>query len=191
MDLDHLARKAATRLRPCDRGSAQGGRPLNAELRRIELSWTELADLVNQIQDAGDLTRVGADGWTVKDHIAHVGAWERSLLALIRREDRAAAVGLPEPPEGTDAINEEIRRLHAKDTPDEAVAYFRDSHAQVVAALGELTDADLQKPYSAFQPSDPEEKRPVIGWVTGNTYEHYAEHIAWINQLLSESSASR
>lgn len=164
---------------------------MNAEVRRIELSWTELADLVNQVQDADGLTKVGADGWTVKDHLAHVGAWERSLLALVEREDRAAAMGVPETPGGTDAINEEIRKLHANDTPEEALAYFRDSHAQMVAALGKLSDADLQKPYSDFQASDPDEKRPVIDWVAGNTYEHYAEHVAWINQLISESSASR
>jgi hypothetical protein len=28
-------------------------------------------------------------------------------------------------------------------------------------------------------------------WVGGNTYEHYAEHVDWINQLISESSAAR
>ena len=164
---------------------------MNAEVHRIELSWTELAELVNQVQDAGGLTKVGPDGWTVKDHLAHVGAWERSLLALVKGEDRAAAMGLPETPEGTDAINEEIRKLHAKDTPEEALAYFRDSHVQLVATLGKLSDADLQKPYSHFQASDPDEHRPAIAWVAGNTYEHYAEHIAWINQLVSESSASR
>jgi len=27
-------------------------------------------------------------------------------------------------------------------------------------------------------------------WVAGDTYEHYAEHIGWINQLM-ESSAAR
>jgi uncharacterized protein (TIGR03083 family) len=164
---------------------------LNAEVHRIERSWTELAELVNQVQDAGGLTKIGADGWTFKDHLAHVGAWERSLLALVQGEDRAAAMGLSEAPEGTDAINEEIRKLHAKDTPEEALAYFRDSHAQMVATLGKLSDADLQKPYSFFQRSDTNENRPVVAWVAGNTYEHYAEHIAWINQLISESSASR
>ncbi len=35
------------------------------------------------------------------------------------------------------------------------------------------------------------QKRPVLDWVGGNTYEHCVEHIAWINQLLSESSATR
>ena len=163
----------------------------NGEMQRIEGSWNELAELVNQVQDAGGLTKVGADGWTVKDHLAHIGAWERSLLALVQSQDRAAAMGVVETAEGTDAINEQIRKLHAKDTPEEALAYFRDSHMQLMAALGKLSDADLQKPYSHFQPSDPDEKRPVIGWVAGNTYEHYAEHVDWINQLISESSAAR
>jgi hypothetical protein len=164
---------------------------LNAEVEPIEASWAELAELVNQVQDAGGLTRVEADGWTVKDHLAHIGAWERSLLALIEGEDRAAAMGVSETVEGTDAINEEVRKLHTLDTPDEARAYFRDSHAQMVAALEKLSDADLQKPYSHFQPSDSDEKRPVVAWVAGNTYEHYAEHITWINHLIRESSASR
>jgi DinB superfamily len=164
---------------------------VNAEMRRIELSWNELAELVNQVQDAGGLTKVGASGWTVKDHLVHVGAWERSLFALIQSQDRPAAMGVAETAEGADAINEEIRKLHARDTPEEALAYFRESHVQLVAALGKLTDADLQKPYSHFQPSGPEEKRPVIGWVAGDTYEHYAEHLGWINHVISESSAAR
>ena len=33
--------------------------------------------------------------------------------------------------------------------------------------------------------------RPAVDWVAGNTWEHYAEHIAWINQLVRDSSASR
>ena len=69
--------------------------------------------------------------------------------------------------------------------------YFRDSHGALMAGLGKLSDADLKQPYSHFQPGDPDEERPVIGWVAGNTYEHYAEHIGWINQLVKESSAAR
>jgi hypothetical protein len=164
----------------------------NAEMPRIEVSWNQLAQLVNQVQDAGGMTQVGTDGWSVKDHLAHVAAWEDSLVALIEGRDMLEAMGVRGPvEENTDAINEAIMNLHAKDTAEEALAYFRDSHAQMVAALGKLSDADLQKPYSHFQPGDPDEKRPAIGWVAGNTYEHYAEHIGWINQLLSESSAAR
>jgi len=160
-------------------------------MQRIESSWNVLVALVGQIQDAGGLTKVGADGWTVKDHLAHIAAWEHSLLALIEGRDRSLGMGLTEPLEGIDAINEAVRKLHESDTAEEALGYFRASHLQLVTALDKLSDGDLQKPYSHYQPSDPDEERPVIGWVGGNTYEHYAEHIAWINQLIRESSASR
>jgi len=164
---------------------------LNAEMSRIDAAWNELSDLVTKLGPDG-LMATAADGWAVKDHLVHVGAWEKSLLGLIEGEDRLAAMGLHEPvEEETDAINDAIVRLHQDETSEQALKYFRDSHAQLIAALARLTDADLQKPYSHYQPSDPDEKRPVMGWVAGNTYEHYAEHIGWINQLLSESSAAR
>ena len=153
---------------------------MNAQLHRIETEWNELAKLVNQLQDADGLTQVGTDGWTVKDHLAHVAAWEHSLLALVEGRDRSLAMGLQESPQEIDAINEAVRKVHSTDTAEEALGYFRDAHAQLMAALGKLSDGDLQKPYSHFQPGDPDEKRPVIEWVAGNTYEHYAEHIDWI-----------
>jgi hypothetical protein len=55
-----------------------------------------------------------------------------------------------------------------------------------MTALEKLSDADLQKPYSHYQPGDPDEKRPVIEWVAGNTYEHYEEHAGWIKELVAQ-----
>jgi uncharacterized damage-inducible protein DinB len=164
---------------------------MNAEMQPIETAWEQLVQLVNQVEEAGGLSRAGADGWTVKDHLTHIAAWEHSLLALIEGRDREKAIGLTEATEGIDNENEAIRKLHETDTAAEALWYLRDSHTQLVAALGKLSDTDLQKPYSHYQPGEPEEKRPVVGWVAGDTYEHYAEHIDWINQLLRESSAAR
>ena len=96
-------------------------------------------------------------------------------------------MGLGEPSDDVDAINEAIRRLHQDETPQEILKYFWETHAQLIAALDRLSDADLQEPYAAYQPGEPEERRPVAGWVAGNTYEHYAEHLGWIK----ESSAAR
>ena len=164
---------------------------MNGEMQRVEAGWDQLAELVAKLGPNG-LTVTAPDGWAVKDHLVHVGAWEHSLLALIEGRDRLAAMGLHDPvEENTDAVNDAVWKLHRNENPEQAMTYFRDSHAQLVAALGKLSDADLQKPYSHYQPSEPDEKRPVVGWVAGNTYDHYAEHIGWINQLLSESSAAR
>lgn len=150
---------------------------------RIDAGWNKLVQLVNQVEESRGLSRAGADGWTVKDHLVHVAAWEHSLLALIEGHDRERAVGLQEAVEGIDNENEALRKLHENDTEDEALGYFRDSHARLVTALGKLSDADLQKPYSHYQPTEPDEKRPVVGWVAGNTYEHYAEHTDWIKAI--------
>ena len=171
-----------------------------ALLERIGAAWKELSDLVAKLGPGG-LTLAAPDGWAVKDHLVHVGAWEHSLLGLIEGRNRLAEMGVPHAPriyvssstaatDDTDAINAAVRKLHENDTPEQALAYFRESHAKVIAALGKLSDADLQKPYSHFQPGDADQKRPVLDWVGGNTWEHYAEHIGWINQLI-ESRAAR
>lgn len=51
--------------------------------------------------------------------------------------------------------------------------------------LARLHDADLLKTYSEFQPDQPGEDSgaPIIGWIADNTYEHYAEHQAWVEAL--------
>jgi hypothetical protein len=158
---------------------------------RIDAAWNELSDLVAKLGPDGLMARAG-DGWAVKDHLAHVGAWEHSLTGLIEGRDRLAAMGVHEPvEEETDVVNAAVFRLHERENAEQALKYFRDSHVQLMTALGKLTDADLAKPYSHYQPGEPDEKRPVLGWVAGNTYEHYAEHIDWINQLIKESSAAR
>lgn len=151
----------------------------DALLERIDASWNELSGLTAQLGPDG-LMLTAPDGWAVTDHLAHVAAWEHSLLALVESRDRLSAMGIHKPSEGTEAINQALWKMHQGETPEQALGYFRATHAQLMAALGKLSDADLQKPYSHYQPSDPEEKRPVIGWVADNTYEHYAEHIGWI-----------
>jgi hypothetical protein len=163
----------------------------NGLLERIEASWNDLFEGVTNLGPGG-LMLAAPDGWAVKDHLAHVAAWEHSLRGLISGRDRLAAMGLREHVEhDTDAINAAVQKLHADETPEQVLKYFRESHSALMGALGKLTEADLQKPYSHFQPSDAEEKRPVAGWVAGNTWEHYAEHLGWIDQLVSESSAAR
>jgi hypothetical protein len=77
-----------------------------AELdRRIERTWGELESLVEGLDPRALETEV-VDGWTVKDHLLHLVAWEESLLALLEGRDRAAAMGVPGMGDaGVDAMN--------------------------------------------------------------------------------------
>jgi hypothetical protein len=139
-------------------------------------------DLV-QGMDEATLRAPGPDGWAIKDHLVHLAAWEHSLLALVKGTDRQAAMGVsPGAGADTDQINDAVFKAHRQESIVAVRRFSADSHASLMAALGELSDADLVRPYSFYQPGTPDEKRPVVGWVAGNTYDHYAEHLEWIKE---------
>jgi hypothetical protein len=165
----------------------------NSVMAPIEKGWAELNALVDSLGPPG-LTITGSDGWAVKDHLVHIAAWEHSLLALLDGSDRRSAMGVPGVAEETDAVNAAVWALHRNKTPGQALDYFRNAHAALMRMLGAMSDAELQLPYNHYQRNDPRSEsddRPVVDWVAGNTYDHYAEHIAWINQLVEKSSAAR
>ena len=145
--------------------------------------WAELMGLLETLSEP-EYERPLGDGWPVKVHLAHITAWERSLLGILGKRSRAAAMGVPEvlwQQEDTDAINGFLAAQATGETTGAILERLRDTHAEVVEAIGALTDKDLERPYSDYQPGDlPYNPDPVGGWVAGNTWEHYEEHIGWL-----------
>ena len=139
----------------------------------------------------GVLTRPGDDGWSVKDHLAHLSAWQRSLIALLEGGSRRAAMGVEEvsqEEEGGFAAINAVLHERTKHLPLDAVlAEFRQSRQDLLAVLDGLSDEDLYRPYSDYQPNDPPyNPDPVIGWIAGNTFGHEEEHLEWFAALLGE-----
>jgi hypothetical protein len=164
----------------------------NSVIEPIEKSWKELNALVDSLGPTG-LTITGADGWAVKDHLIHIAVWEHSLLALLEGADMHQAMGVGPDVDEIDAINGAVWAMHRNKTPEEALDYFHEAHEMLLELLRTMSDADLQLPYNHYQPNEPRDasdNRPALDWVAGDTYDHYAEHIKWINQL-RESSAAR
>lgn len=168
----------------------------NSVLERIDREWTKLNALVDSLGPQG-LTVKSDDEWAVKDHLIHVAAWEISLMALLQGAHREHAMGAggrqiysgdAADTDETDAINAAIWSAHKEKSPEEALDFFREAHEKLVNVLGKLSDEDLERAYNHYQPSYPKPSptgdRPVIDWVSGNTYDHYAEHIGWINHLI-------
>jgi hypothetical protein len=48
-------------------------------MARIEREWAVLQALLAQVSEE-QMEAPGADGWSVKDQVAHLAAWERHLL---------------------------------------------------------------------------------------------------------------
>lgn len=80
-----------------------------------------------------------------------------------------------------DDTNDFIFKRSQKRSTDEVLADLRRTHEELLAQLERMSFDDLMQPRYAGDA----EKRPVINWVIGNTYEHYPEHRANIEAILS------
>ncbi len=162
-------------------------------LARIDRSWSALETAIAGATEQHLTTPAAPGAWSVKDHLAHLAAWQLSLLALLEGRPRHAAMGIDHLTyeSGEDAVNALLHEHH-KDRPlPETLDLLRRTHAQVLAALAPLSDLDLLRPYSHFQPDDgPFNPDPVVGWIAGNTHEHIDEHLPAIRRLLDTAPPS-
>jgi hypothetical protein len=158
-------------------------------IKRILRSRGELEALVDSLTPAelGEIT--SPDGWTVKDHLAHLAVWEAGTVAMLGKQPRFAAMGLNPAFVATNSeeeINQRIFELNREKTAAEVLEYFQQVHGQMMETLNALSEEELYHTYSYFQPDDPGEDRgiPVIEWVKGNTYDHFDSHVEWIRKLI-------
>jgi hypothetical protein len=159
-------------------------------IERIERSRAALDEALAGMSDAQLVARSESDAFSVKDHIAHLAAWERGIVALLHREPRYGAMGVDEQTYLSASNADDINTVlfeRAKDlTLAEVLDDLRQTQRALLAALAPLSDADLAKTYSHYQPDEPGEDSgaPIVRWIAGNTYEHYAEHAEWIGSLM-------
>src|SRR5688572_27717665 len=66
-----------------------------ALLERIRQARSALEQSVGRLSDER-LVAPGPDGWSAKDHLAHLVTWEQSLVAMLERRPRYIAMGLDE-----------------------------------------------------------------------------------------------
>jgi uncharacterized damage-inducible protein DinB len=157
-------------------------------LARIARAWTALNQRIAALSPA-QLTTPGPDGgWSVKDHLAHLATWEGMLIALLSGEPIHTAFGIDraryDALESTDALNAIIAEQRKDWTMEEVLRRREETHAQLVAMISALSGGDLAQPITFFQPDDPDE-RPVLRKIIGDTYEHCAEHLLWIEAILA------
>ncbi len=150
---------------------------------RIDAAWTALLATVEPLT-AEQMSRHSAGAWSVKDNLAHLAEWEQFMLGYhlrgepphaVMQMDRATFEQLDE-----DGINAVLYNRNKDRPAAEVLEGLKRSHAQVMSVLQQTSFADLMKPHF---PDDPQ-RRPLLNWVAGNTYEHYAEHRAGIEKII-------
>ncbi len=147
-------------------------------MARIDREWAALERTLAPLSES-QMTTAGPGGWSAKDLLAHISAWERVLLIChLQGGSFAEAAGMDE---ATAAATEQMTAETGindyfyerdKDLPlAQVLTNFRDTHRQVVAALAQLGDADLQR---AHDPDDPTSR--LVDSIVGDTFAHYRQH---------------
>ena len=156
-------------------------------LERIDRYRLMLEDTIRSF-DEEQLSQPGPEGWSIKDHLAHLAVWETGVVELLRKRPRFAAMGVEQAfikGKSENDINDLIFRQNKELTVQEALEKFKQAHAEMLKLLASMSDTDLHRPYSDFVAGgDVNRKDPVILWVIGNTYAHFDEHTAYIRRLL-------
>ncbi|MBK7217028.1 MAG: ClbS/DfsB family four-helix bundle protein [Candidatus Promineofilum sp.] len=164
-----------------------------------QISKTELMDRIAAGYEALEQTVAGLDGlqlehpgpegWAIKDHLFHLAAWERGIAWLLTRRSRFQ--GMEITPEEwynltMDQVNDLVYQRNRERPATEALAALREAHQTMLDALAPLSDADLQRPYAEYgEGGGRSADRPIIGWIIGDTYEHYEEHLGYLRAILA------
>lgn len=160
-------------------------------LADIEHNWTALNAVLDRLTETQLTTIQDAQGWTVKDHVIHMTCWERSIVYFLQRKPRHLGLGVEETlylKGSEDAVNAAIFQQTSSLALNDALLQFRETHQQLLGLLKLQTDADLHKRYREFLPDEPVDgDGPLaINLIIGNTSGHFAEHLRWIEALVSK-----
>ena len=162
----------------------------------IKQSWTRLAGFLGGLTEA-QLTDIrDSEGWAAKDHIIHLVRWERSVLSFLQGQPRHLALGVDEAMylnESDTIVNAAMQRQTKDLSAAEAFRQLSESHQQLLNLLEPLSDADIRKQYNEFIPNEPAKGAKVRAFavIASNSCDHYAEHLGWIQTLVSRPTLIR
>lgn len=160
-------------------------------MSHIERDWQALMTWLKTLTPHQIAEIRNPDGWAIKDHVAHMAAWENSVVVFLERRPRHEGLGFPEGTflgENLDEINDAIFRRHKNTSYEAILQNFLRVHAHLLRVLAPLTTEDLMKPYQHYLPDEPGDGPPALNVVYGNTAHHYRLHQGWMEAMLNESA---
>lgn len=156
-------------------------------LAAIEHHWAALNLALDQLDPGRIAGKVDGEGWSVQDHLSHLAAWEQSVEALLNHRPRYEGLGVSrELYESGDieAMNAAIQQQHRAMPFSQALLFLRRAHQQLMAAVEQLSETQMQQSYADFHPAEGAgDDRRIMDIIYGNTAYHFAEHLDWMKTL--------
>ena len=145
---------------------------------------TELEATLTQLRSAQLLEAGTVHGWSAKDLLAHISAWDRWLLRWLDLDAQGNPVDPPErirSDEQLDRFNERARVASQECPLPEVVREFAASYGELLVRVESLGERDLFEA-GRYPWLDGES---LWQWVANNTYGHYEEHIGALRAFAS------
>jgi hypothetical protein len=144
-------------------------------IEKNEIGYTQLVRLYRSVPITALIEPALPNGWSVKDTLAHIAAWEWRCASLLS-EAHQTDLPLKAIPD-VEALNREIQQERRKWSWIEVEAEFRQAHETLLGVIRELPSKRLNH-------------RLVQQTIAEETWEHYAEHLPdlerWHRQVKSK-----
>lgn len=159
-------------------------------LSRIKASYSRLYDFVEDLEGAAITKNLDRDGWTIKDILAHIAAWEDVLRGFhVQAQPFDQVVGMESADywdTQQDEINEGFYQRYRDWSVEQVVSFARATHEHLVEILEALPEGALSDPPAHYGGEAPRQN-PLINYIAGNTYKHYEEHLTTIREILDRT----
>jgi len=127
------------------------------------------------------------DRWSVRDLLAHLGWWERRAVDLYHYSTEGTPLV---PPLGSMSEGEYNEMILAQ-YQNASVADVRDMELSAYADLVGIGETAPEEALFSPDRFSWTEGQPFWPWIAGNTYEHYAEHVAGLLEWLAARAGGR
>jgi uncharacterized protein (TIGR03083 family) len=154
-------------------------------IQRLEQGWNELQAYLATLTHEQLTGPTDAAGWTVKDFISHLAAWEDGVCKVLQKQPFRVAMDIAQATwaRGEDAQNEIVRQRYRGWPMDEVMRHFQRVHERLLAQINSMTDEELRRSYRDYD-VEATQNVPIVEKIIGNSFGHYAEHIPWIEALV-------
>lgn len=165
-----------------------------ALLREIDEAWRELNGYLDSLTPEQMTEIRDPVGWALKDHLTHLAAWERAGAAFLQGKPRNEGLGVDKQTYLSgysgdfDPINAVVQQQWKDLSIDEVRADFEAAHQELLHQIDALSDEDLLRALGTFAPSvsGRYDDRPISDLLYGDTVDHFREHQAWMENLVSK-----
>jgi hypothetical protein len=158
---------------------------ITSKAELIESTYAERRKLVEKLEGLSpdEMVYPGSMGeWSVKDILQHLVDWEQRWISWYETGKRGEEVHTPAPGYNwrqMGLLNELYRQKH-KDRPlEDVLKDFNASYVQIMEVIEHIPEDELLTPGIYGWTG----KLPLIGWIAGNTCDHYRWAIQMIHPI--------